>query len=205
MTLHFNRPSRRNPSRSRLHQVFPLLVLPLLLSACHRDMYEQPKFLPDDQNRFFPGRLYDRQPVAHTVPRGPIDDNTSFYTGQVNGVLATDFPEPVTMQLVSKGQEEFNINCSVCHGRDGYGEGMIVQRGFPQPPSFHSDRLRNAPVGHFFDVITHGYGAMYPFGSRIQPADRWAIVSYIRALQYSRRVPVGQLTPDEKSKLEELK
>ena len=165
-------------------------------------MQEQPKFLPDQQNYDFPNEQVDRQPVEHTVPRGPVDDGSVFYTGQTGGVLATTFPVPVTLDLVKQGQEAFNINCSMCHGRDGYGDGIVVQRGFPPPPSFHSERLRNAPVGHFFEVITNGYGVMYPFGSRIAPADRWAIISYIRALQFSQNAPAGQLEPTDKTQLE---
>jgi mono/diheme cytochrome c family protein len=99
----------------------------------------------------------------------------------------------------------FDINCSACHGRDGYGQGMIVERGFPPPPSFHSDRLRNAPVGHFFDVITNGYGVMYPFGSRIAPADRWAIISYIRALQFSQHAAAAQLDAADRDQLGKAK
>ena len=165
----------------------------LILTACHRNMQEQPKFLPDQQNYDFPNEQVDRKPVEHTVPRGPIDDGSVFYTGQTGDALATTFPVPITLDLVKQGQEAFNINCSVCHGRDGYGEGIVVQRGFPQPPSFHSERLRNAPVGHFYQVITHGYGVMYPFGSRITPADRWAIIAYIRALQLSQNATAGQI------------
>ena len=119
--------------------------------------------------------------------------------------MATTFPVPVTLDLVKQGQEAFNINCSECHGRDGYGQGMIVQRGFPQPPSFHSERLRNAPVGHFFQVITQGYGVMYPFGSRITPQDRWAIVSYIRALQFSQNATTDQIESTDQTQLEKIK
>ena len=168
-------------------------------------MQEQPKFLPDQQNYDFPNEQVDRKPVEHTVPRGPVDDGSVFYTGQTGNVLATTFPVPVTLDLVKQGQEAFNINCSLCHGRDGYGEGIVVQRGFPQPPSFHSERLRNAPVGHFFQVITHGYGVMYPFGSRITPQDRWAIISYIRALQFSQNANTEQMEPSDKTQLEKAK
>jgi mono/diheme cytochrome c family protein len=168
-------------------------------------MQEQPKFLPDQQNYDFPNEQVNRKPVEHTVSRGPVDDGSVFYTGQTGGVLATTFPMPVTLDLVKQGQEAFNINCSVCHGCDGYGEGMIVQRGFPQPPSFHSERLRNAPVGHFFQVITHGYGVMYPFGSRITPEDRWAIICYIRALQLSQNATTDQIEPSDKTQLEKAK
>jgi len=165
-------------------------------------MQEQPKFLPDQQNYDFPSEQVDRPPVEHTVPRGAVDDGSVFYTGETGNVLATAFPVPVTLDLVKQGQEAFNINCSACHGRDGYGEGMVVQRGFPQPPSFHSERLRDAPVGHFFQVITHGYGVMYPFGSRITPEDRWAIISYIRVLQLSQNAPIDRMTPDDMRQLE---
>jgi mono/diheme cytochrome c family protein len=167
-------------------------------------MQEQPKFLPDQQNEYFPAEQVDRQPVEHTIPRGAFDDGSTFYTGKTGDALATSFPVPVTLDLVKHGQEVFDINCSACHGRDGYGEGMVVQRGFPQPPSFHSDRLRHAPVGHFFDVITHGYGVMYPFGSRIQPADRWAIISYIRALQLSQEATPDRIEPADRDELEKI-
>jgi mono/diheme cytochrome c family protein len=177
----------------------------LSVAGCHQNMAEQPKLLPDQKNHDFPELQVDRKPVAHTVPRGQVDDGSVFYTGRTGDVLATTFPVPVTLDLVKHGQEIFDINCSACHGRDGYGEGMIVQRGFPQPPSFHSDRLRNAPVGHFFDVITNGYGVMYPFGTRISPADRWAIISYIRALQLSQNAASGEIDPADKIELEESK
>jgi mono/diheme cytochrome c family protein len=175
------------------------------LTACHRNMQEQPKFLPDQQNYDFPNEQVDRKPVEHTVPRGSVDDGSVFYTGQTGDALATTFPVPVTLDLVKQGQEAFNINCSVCHGRDGYGQEIVVQRGFPQPPSFHSERLRNAPVGHFYQVITHGYGVMYPFGSRITPEDRWAIISYIRALQFSQNATSDRIEPTDKAQLEKLK
>jgi mono/diheme cytochrome c family protein len=175
------------------------------LTGCKRNMEVEPKFLPDQQNYYFPGVPPDRQPVPHTVPAGQFNDDAVFNTGMDKGVLATDFPMPVTAALVVRGREEFDINCSACHGRDGYGGGIVVRRGFPAPPSYHIDRLRQAPVGHFFDVITNGYGVMYPFGSRIQPADRWAIVAYIRSLQYSQNAPAAQLSAQDQAQLETAK
>ncbi len=172
------------------------------LSACHRDMYEQPKILPEQQNYYFPNAQVDRLPVAHTVPRGPVPDDSSFYTGRNGATLTDSFPVAVTPELVAHGRELFDINCSACHGRDGYGQGMVVLRGFPAPPSYHIDRLRRAPLGHFFAVITDGYGVMYPFGSRIPPEDRWAIISYIRALQFSQDAPAGDLSPEDRKELE---
>ena len=186
--------------RTTVAGLIPVMAM-LLLGACHRDMYEEPKILPDQQNYYFPNQPADRQPPAHTVSRDAIEEDTPFSTGQTNGALATGFPVPPSAEMLARGREEFEINCSACHGRDGYGQGMVVQRGFPAPPSFHSDRLRDAPVGHFYEVITDGYGAMYPFGSRIGPADRWAIISYIRALQFSQHAPVTLLEPQDQSRL----
>jgi mono/diheme cytochrome c family protein len=175
------------------------------LGGCHRDMYDQPKFLPNSQTIYFPDEPANREPVPHTISRGAFDDGSTFYTGKVGDALATTIPLPVTAALVARGREMFDIECSACHGRDGYGAGMVVQRGFPQPPSYHIDRLRQAPAGHFFEVITDGYGAMYPFGSRISPADRWAIVAYIRALQFSQDAPADQLTDADRAQLEKSK
>jgi mono/diheme cytochrome c family protein len=107
-------------------------------------------------------------------------------------------PHPVTLALLERGQERFRIYCTPCHSELGDGNGMIVQRGFPHPPSYHSARLRDAPVQHFYEVITHGYGAMYSFAFRVQPEDRWAIASYIRALQLSQHASTDDLTPAER-------
>jgi mono/diheme cytochrome c family protein len=194
--MNFWRHSRSLPT------VTLVMMAALALTACKRNMYEEPKFLPDQQNYYFPKEPADRQPVAHTVSSAPLDENPVFDTGMTGATLATAFPMPVTLDLVAKGREEFDINCSACHGRDGYGDGIVVRRGFPAPPSYHSERLRNAPVGHLFNVITNGYGVMYPFGSRIRPADRWAIVAYIRALQFSQNAPVTLLSTKDKTQLE---
>jgi mono/diheme cytochrome c family protein len=108
---------------------------------------------------------------------------------------------PVTMALLERGRERFDVYCAPCHGRDGSGNGMIVQRGFPHPPSYYSDRLRNAPSQHFYDVITHGYGVMFPYADRVEPADRWAIAAYIRALQASVSATVADVPADQRSAL----
>ena len=122
------------------------------------------------------------------------------------GTVARDWapppaPPPVTQALLQRGRERFDIYCAVCHGPAGYGDGMIVQRGFPAPPSYHSDRLRKASIQHFYDVITDGYGAMYSYAQRVSPADRWAIVAYIRALQASQNMPVAELSGAERAQL----
>lgn len=111
-------------------------------------------------------------------------------------------PPPVTMALLERGRQRFNIDCSVCHGFAGNADGMVVQRGFPAPPSYHIDRLRKAPIQHYYDVITNGYGVMYSYAQRVSPEDRWAIIAYIRALQAAEDVPVSQLTPAERAALE---
>ena len=171
-----------------MRRVAWLLAL-LALAGCKReDMYTQQVSRTWDRNAFFGNDTSMRDPVAGTVARHAP-------------ALSAAPPTVIDAALLARGQERFDIFCSACHGRDGYGEGIIVQRGFPPPPSFHSPRLRDAPVGHFFDVITHGYGVMYPFGSRIAPADRWAIISYIRALQLSQNATASQV---EASDLQQL-
>jgi mono/diheme cytochrome c family protein len=169
------------------------VVLASALTGCHRDMYVQPYKRPLTPSSFFVDRAASRPLVPNTVPREESENLGPAATGWQNGQLALDIPLPITSQLLARGQERFGIYCAVCHGDDGYGQGMIVQRGFPAPPSFHTDRLRQAPAGHFFDVMTRGYGVMYPYASRVTPEDRWAITAYIRALQLSQHAPVAAL------------
>ncbi len=121
--------------------------------------------------------------VEDTVARGHLDDDGQFSTGKVGGQLADTFPYPVTAEMVNRGQERFDVFCSPCHDRAGTGRGMVVRRGYRQPPSLHDRRLKDAPVGHFFDVMTNGFGAMPDYRAQIPPADRWAIAAYVRALQ----------------------
>lgn len=195
--------------------VFTFLLLPFAFAACgvRFDMQDQPRYRAYKQSDFFADRRGSRDQIAGTVARGQLRENKGFYTGKVdnpnlNAPVQTttdalgntlvssfpndivEFPIPVTKELVTRGQDRYNIHCIVCHGPLGNGDGMIVKRGFPQPPTYHDDRLRNAPVGHFYDVITNGWGKMNSYAYQIQPADRWAIVAYIRALQ------VGQ-APEE--------
>ncbi len=152
---------------------------------------------------FFGDGQSARLPVAGTVPRGDLTlgPNELLYTGKVNGQPADAFPFPVTREILERGRERYNMFCSPCHGFSGDGDGMIVQRGFRRPPSLHDDRLRTAPAGHFFDVITNGFGAMYPYGYRVPPRDRWAIIAYMRALQLSRQVPIADVPDAERGKL----
>jgi hypothetical protein len=128
--------------------------------------------------------------------------NDPLYTGQINGEYIDVIPLPVTQAFLRRGQERYDIFCSPCHGRVGYGEGMIVQRGFPSPPSFHTERLRELPAGYYYDVITNGFGVMYSYGSRVQPTDRWAIVAYIQALQLSQNATLDDVPPEAQEELE---
>jgi cytochrome c553 len=185
----------------------PFIVLAMACAAlpgCRRDMIEQPRFQPLDPNPFFPDGAASRPIPAGTVAREQLREDPHFYTGKSGGQLVTSFPAPVTRQMLERGRERYDIYCSVCHGRDGGGQGMIVLRGFPPPPSLHIQRLQEAPVGHFFDVITNGFGLMYPYASRVNPADRWAIAAYVRALQSSRTARLEEAPPAVRSNLEAM-
>lgn len=158
-------------------------------------MHDQPKLQPLERSDFFSDGRASRPPVDGAVARGDLRDDTHLYTGFVDGELAETFPFAVTREVVDRGHQRFDIFCSPCHGRIGDGQGTVVQRGFQRPPSYHIERLRQAPAGHFYNVIANGKGRMYSFNDRIQPNDRWAIVAYIRALQVSQNVSVDDL-PD---------
>lgn len=173
----------------------------LWLSGCRNDMHVQPRYNPLDSSDFFEDGRAARPEVPGTVARGQLRADHYFYAGKVNGVPVSAFPFPVTREVLDRGRERYNIYCTPCHGYTGEGRGMIVQRGFPQPPSYHTDRLRQAPVGHLYDVITNGYGAMYSYAARISPEDRWAIVAYIRALQLSQHATVDDVPEAERTKL----
>ncbi len=146
--------------------------------------------------------MASRPLVQNTVARGHLDTDEAFYTGKIGTNLVTTFPFPITREVLERGRERFDIYCSPCHARTGDGKGMIVQRGFPPPPSYHIDRLRQAPAGHFFDVMTQGYGVMYSYAARVEPADRWAIAAYIRALQRSHDATLANVPPEQRVRLE---
>jgi len=174
----------------------------LALAACRPDMENQPKAKPLSESDFFSNHANARPIPPHTVERGGARANAAFYTGLTNGTYITQLPVKLTPGLLARGRERFDAMCSECHDRTGSGNGMVVLRGFPQPPSYYVPRLRNAPIGHFFDVITNGYGVMYSYATRVEPEDRWAIAAYIRALQLSHNVNASELTPAEQQKLE---
>jgi mono/diheme cytochrome c family protein len=185
-----------------------LLLLPFI-SGCRQDMQDQPKMKPYRGTTFFADGLSARQPIQGTVARGFLRTDTEFFTGKRSGTQTAPaptqqqgqtpaqdnsfpddidyFPIPITEEVVQRGRNRYDIFCSACHGLTGNGDGMIVRRGFRRAASFNDDRLRQAPVGHFFDAITNGWGAMPSYASQVAVQDRWAIVAYIRALQESQR------------------
>ena len=176
-------------------------ALGISLAGCRLDMHTQPKYKTYDPTDFFGDGRSERQPVAGTVARGQLRTDELLYTGKENGVLANKFPFPITRADIERGREHYNIYCSPCHDYTGAGKGMIVQRGFPPPPSYNIDRLRQAPAGHFFDVMTNGLGSMYSYAARIEPEDRWRIAAYIRVLQASERATLQDVPEPERSKL----
>ena len=201
--------------RGRALLAFCLLPFAFFLSGCRRDMQDQPKAIAYRENKFFKDGTASRPLVVGTVPRGFLRSDREFYFGKKSTASAQPspamtqtagsqgsstnpaalypddvdtFPIPITKPDLDRGQERYNIYCSVCHGMTGYGDGMVARRGFnkPAPASYHQDRLRQAPVGHFFDVMTNGWGAMPSYASQIPVEDRWKIIAYIRALQLSQ-------------------
>ena len=197
-----------------------------LVFGCQQKMAVQPSYKPDSPSSFFSNGSSSRQPVAGTVARGHLRTDSALYTGRetaeetsasgasparrspsgAEAVLAAEaakftgvvdeFPFPITSEVVEHGRDRYMIYCVVCHDAAGYGRGKIVERGYTRPPSYHIDRLRRAPVGYFFRVITQGYGSMPSYAAQIPPRDRWAIVAYVRALQLSQHFPLDQLPED---------
>jgi mono/diheme cytochrome c family protein len=208
---------------SRVVLLFCLFTFAFFLSACRRDMQDQPKVIAYRQNPFYRDGVSAKPPVEGTVPRGYLRADREYYLGkkanigQQSSPVSTQpagsqasaapgsstsstalypddvetFPFPITKDDLNRGQERYQIFCSVCHGATGNGDGMIARRGFnkPAPASYHQDRLRQAPVGHFFDVMTNGWGAMPSYATQIPVEDRWKIIAYIRALQLSQMPP----------------
>jgi hypothetical protein len=181
---------------------FLAICAAVLLAACGENMrrnsrievYEPSAFYPDDQSV--------RPVISGTVALGLLQSDELLYTGKQGGQDAAQFPFPVTRAVLERGQGRFDIYCAPCHGLVGDGNGMIVQRGLSPPPTFHQQRLRDAPVGHFFDVITNGFGRMYSYAARVAPEDRWAIIAYIRALQLSQNATVADVPPEQRTQLQ---
>ncbi len=159
-------------------------------------MHNQPKYKPLAASVFFDDGRSARPVIEGTVARGHMRLDVARFTGKVNGQDVAEFPFPITRADLGRGQERYNIYCAPCHSRIGDGQGMIVKRGLKAAGNYHTDRLRNAPVGHFFDVITNGYGAMASYASRVPVDDRWRIIAYIRVLEYSQAASVNDVPAD---------
>ncbi len=168
---------------------FVILVGTLTTTACRQDMQDQPRYKPLSYTNFFGDERSARPTIRDTVARGQLHINEAHYTGKTDGKDVMAFPIQISHADVVRGRDRYQIYCTPCHGYLGDGRGMIVLRGMRQPPSYLDARLVNAPVGHFFDVMTNGYGAMYPYASRVAVDDRWRIAAYIRALQLSQNAP----------------
>jgi mono/diheme cytochrome c family protein len=168
-------------------------------------MYDQPKYQPLEKSGFYADGRASRPLVEGTVARGTLDAAAAPLPpggAPSPADLATTLPVPLTRELVSRGRERYEIFCTPCHDRTGSGEGMVVRRGYRPPPSMHTDRLRDAPIGHFYDVMTRGLGAMPDYAQQIPPSDRWAIAAYVRALQLSQRASLADLPPEDRARLE---
>ena len=187
--------------RGRLASPALLAALAALLPACRQDMHDQAKHEPLEASTFFSDQRASRTPPPGTVARGQLHDDDLFFTGRVGTALAAELPMRVTLDLLQRGRERYDIFCSPCHDRTGRGRGMVVERGFKPPPSFHDEAMRAKPVGHVFDVITRGFGVMSDYASEITPRDRWAIAAYIRALVRSQRARREDVPPEELARL----
>jgi hypothetical protein len=178
------------------------LTFAMLAGACRNEMYDQARLKALSESDFFANTSTARPLPPDTVARGFLEADRALVTGLgPDGKFLKDFPMPVTRELMDRGHERFDIFCSPCHGKQGNGLGMIVERGFKQPASFHTDRLRDQAIGYFFDVITKGFGEMSSYASQVPVEDRWAIASYIRALQFSQHAIVAELPPTDRAKL----
>jgi mono/diheme cytochrome c family protein len=183
-----------------------VLLAVLSLAGCRQDMQDQPKFIPLRPSTFFDDGRSERPLIDGTVARGHLNDDVAFYTGMgPDGKPADTFPFAVTREVMDRGQERYDIYCAPCHDRTGAGNGMIVRRGYKQPPSYYSDRVRQLANGAIYDTITRGFGAMPDYAAQISPRDRWAIVAYVRALQASESATIDDVPAGERAKLEAAK
>jgi mono/diheme cytochrome c family protein len=164
-------------------------------------MHNQPKYRPLREAQLFADGASARPLVEGTIARGTLQEDEAFFTGKVGNTLVAEMPFPVDEHVLARGEERYNIFCTPCHDATGSGRGMVVQRGYRQPISLHADRVRQAPIGHYFDVMTNGLGAMPDYRTQVPPRDRWAIAAYIRALQLSQRVPAADVPGGDPTKL----
>jgi mono/diheme cytochrome c family protein len=165
-------------------------------------MHDQPKYRPLRGSDLFADKRSARPLVEGTVARGTLREDVVFFTGKTADGFATEAPVKVTAELLARGQTQFQVFCSPCHGRTGRGDGMVVQRGFKKPSSYHVDRLRQMPIGYFYDVITIGFGAMSDYAAQVPPQERWAIAAYVRTLQLSQYARASDVPADKRAELE---
>jgi mono/diheme cytochrome c family protein len=182
-----------------------LLVVVAQLAACRQQMADQPRYDPLEASSFFADGQSARAPVEGTVARGQLQEDAQLFNGGTDTVLASEFPIPVTIEMLRRGQERYNIYCTPCHDRTGSGNGMIVRRGYARPPSYHTEILRRQPVGHLFRVISRGLGAMPSYSAQISAADRWAIIAYIRSLQLSQNAALADVPAEQRGQIDEQK
>jgi hypothetical protein len=197
--------THRSLARQALAACACLVVL-FSLAGCdlRQRMYDQEKYEAHEATDFFKDGMTSRLPIEGTVPRGGLRLDKHLYEGKVNGELATTLPASIEFNraLLERGQERFDIYCTPCHDRTGSGNGIVVQRGLKQPPSFHQERLRNAAIGYYYDVMTNGFGSMFSYASRIPVNDRWAVAAYIRALQFSQEAAYDELPAVDQGQLQ---
>ena len=179
-----------------------VLLAGVLVAGCTQKMVQQPSYRPFQPSDQFADGTSARPLPADSVARGHLRDDTLLFTGSIDGQPADQFPFPVTREVLDRGRQRFDVYCLPCHGYLGDGDGIVVQRGFSPPPSFHMDRLRQAPVGHFFDVMSNGTGSMPSYAAQLTAPDRWAIAAYIRALQLSQHATIEDVPADQRPQLE---
>lgn len=193
----------KNIGARRVSLMAVMLVAGLALGACRpqQQMADQPAYRPLESSDFYEDGMSSRKPVAGTIARGHLRDESLLYTGRTGGAPSALYPFEITRAGLERGRERYEIFCTPCHGQTGQGDGMIVRRGYRRPPSYHTDRLRELPAGHFFDVMTNGFGVMPSYAAQVPVRDRWLIAAYIRTLQLSQNAPAEVLPAEERAKL----
>lgn len=187
--------------RRRLLIPVAAALLAVGLAGCRQDMHNQPRFKAFSQNDFFEDQRASRPLVAGVVARGHLNEDAAFFQGVGASGPVTANPLGMSRDVLDRGQQRYNIYCTPCHDQTGSGEGMIVQRGYKQPPSMHDPRLRAVPDGYFFQVMTNGFGTMPAYAAQVPARDRWAIVAYIRALQLSQNATLADVPESERAAL----
>jgi hypothetical protein len=188
--------------QARSIKLFLVAAALFILSGCS-NMETQGRYQPLQESAFFPDGRSARPPAPGALPFGIPEEDDVYFTGLTeDGMFVETMPVEISLEMLERGRERYDIFCAPCHGLDGYGQGMIVQRGFPAPQSFHIDRIRQAPDGHIYSAIANGFGRMFAYDYRIPPADRWAITAYVRVLQFSQQASMDQLPPDEQIEME---